>query len=102
MPTKPQDHKPKANAAFSFKGQDGKSYTLPKVSEDVASGIPGEITYAAVMEPNNGMAQMRLALATLEACKPTPAAMKALKAFPTAAMLEIVGEWMGESSGSSD
>lgn len=100
MPEKtPQDRKPAAGGyKFTVKG---KSYTLPFISEGAAEEIPGEVTYAAVMDPSNDMVQMRLAFATLEAVKPTPAAMTALKSLPTKAMLEVVGAWMGESSGSS-
>lgn len=79
----------------------GKTYTLPKIGEDAAATIPGEITYAAVMEPDNEMVQMRLAFATLEAVKPSPAALAALKSLATREMLEVVGAWMGGSSGSS-
>jgi hypothetical protein len=102
MTTTPQDRKPKADAPFSFKGADGKSYTLPKMTEAAAETLPGEITFNAVMNPDDSMAQMRLALASLEACKPAPKAMTALKSLGTSAMLEVVGSWMGESSGSSD
>lgn len=80
----------------------GKSYTLPPVSGASADAIPGEISYAAIMEPENEFAQLRLALGMLEAAKPAPAAMAALKSLPTADMLKVVGDWMGESSGSSD
>lgn len=101
MPEKtPADHKAK-NAGHKFT-VGGKTYTLPFVNEDAASNIPGKITYAAVMTPDDDMAQMRLALATLEAAKPTPAALDALQSLPTKEMLEVVGAWMGESSGSSD
>ena len=101
MPEKtPADHKP-ADGSHKFTVK-GKPYTLPAVGEDAASAIPGEITYAAVMEPDNDMVQMRLAFATLEAVKPSEAAMKALKSLPTKEMLEVVGGWMGGSSGSSD
>lgn len=100
MPEKtPTDHKP-ADGSHKFTVA-GKTYTLPAVSENAASNIPGEITYAAVMEPDNDMVQMRLAFATLEAVKPSEAAMKALKSLPTKEMLEVIGGWMGESSGSS-
>jgi hypothetical protein len=101
MPATPQDHKPKADAPFTFK-VGGKSYKLPKVSESEAMTIPGEITYDAIMQPDSEMAQMRLAFATLEACKPTPAAMSALKSLPTDKMLETLGDWMGGLSASSD
>ena len=101
MPTKaPQDHKAK-DEAFSFVAA-GKTYKLPNLSESAAEGIPGEVTYAAVMEPDNHMAQLRLAFATLEAVKPSAAAMKALKSLPTPEMLEVVGEWMGKAGGSSE
>jgi hypothetical protein len=96
----PQDRKP-ANGGHKFTVK-GKSYTLPNLSETAASKIPGAVTYAAIMEPDNDMAQIRLALATLEAVKPSDAAMAALKSLPTDEMLGVVGEWMGESSGSSD
>ncbi|WP_028637722.1 hypothetical protein [Nocardioides sp. URHA0032] len=98
--TTPQDRKAKdAGHKFTVKG---KSFTLPAIGEDAASNIPGEITYAAIMDPDNDMMQMRLAFATLEAAGPTPAALAALKSLPTKEMLEVVGAWMGESSGSSD
>lgn len=98
--TTPQDHKTK-DAGHKFT-VGGKTYTLPAVGEDAASSIPGKITYAAVMTPDDDMAQMRLALATLEAVKPSKAAMDALQSLPTKEMLEVIGAWMGGSSGSSD
>lgn len=101
MPEKtPQDRKPK-DAGYRFTVA-GKTHTLPSVGEDSLSSIPGSITYDAVMRPEDQMAQMRLALATLEAAKPSKAAMEALRSLPTDQMLEHVGAWMGESSGSSD
>lgn len=110
MPATPQDRKPKADAPFTFKasvpGKDGKpitkSFPLPQISESDAMTIPGEITYNAIMQPNDEMAQMRLAFATLEACKPTEAALAALKSLPTDKMLETLGDWMGGLSASSD
>ena len=110
MPTTPQDHRPKADAPFTFEAtvpnKDGKpakkKFTLPRMGEDAATDIPGEITYAAIMHPDDEMVQMRLAFATLEAAKPTPAAMSALQSLSTGEMLKVVGDWMGESPGSSD
>lgn len=101
MPQKtPQDRQDKAPGyRFTVKG---KHYVLPPVGEDTAAEIPGDVTYAAVMRPDDNMAQMRLALATLEAANPTPAAMTALRSLSTKEMLEHVGAWMGESHGSSD
>lgn len=103
MPEKiPQDRKPKADEkghSFTVKG---KSYVLPYPDEKAADTVPGEITYAAVMEPDDSAAQMRLAFATLEAVKPSKAAKEALLSLGTNDMLEVVGLWLGESSGSSD
>lgn len=100
MPTKaPQDHKAKGDE-FTFT-VGSKAYKLPALSETAADSIPGDVTYAAVMEPDNNMAQLRLAFASLEAAKPTAAAMTALKSLPTTQMLEVVGEWMGKAGGSS-
>lgn len=100
MVTAPQDHKAKGEAYSFTVGT--KKFTLPNLSEKAADNIPGDITYAAIMEPDNDMAQLRLAFATLEAAKPTEAAMKALKSLGTTRMLEVVGEWMGEAGGSSE
>lgn len=99
--TTPQDRKPKADADFTFE-VDGKTHHLPRITETVADSIPGGVTYAAVMEPENPMAQMRLVLATLEATKPNEKAMAALKSLNTNEMLRTAQRWMGESRGSSD
>lgn len=95
----PQDHKSKDDT-FTFT-VGSKTYKLPNLSETAADSIPGDVTYAAVMEPENDMAQLRLAFASLEAAEPTEAAMKALKSLSTTKMLEVVGEWMGKAGGSS-
>lgn len=105
MPEKtPADRQPKAKDTetgyrFTVKG---KSYRLPPLNEKGAEEIPGAITYDAIMEPENEMAQMRLAMASLVAAAPTKAAMAALKSLSTKDMLTHVGAWMGGSSGSSD
>jgi hypothetical protein len=92
---------PTKDAGFKFTVK-GKSYSLPPVSGDAADNIPGEVSWDAVMHPEDEFAQLRLAFATLEAVKPSPAALAALKSMSTADMLGVVGDWMGESSGSSD
>lgn len=97
----PTDRQAKSTGGFTFTGVDGEEYVLPYVSEGVAGNIPGEISYAAVMDPTNGMNQMRLVFATLEASEPPPAAMAALKALPTDQMMATARRWMGESRGSS-
>jgi hypothetical protein len=98
--TTPQDHKAKGGE-FTF-AVGSKTYKLPPLSENAADSIPGDITYAAVMEPDNDMAQLRLAFASLEAAKPTEAALKALKSLSTTRMLEVVGDWMGKAGPSSE
>jgi hypothetical protein len=101
MPAKtPQDHRAK-DEGFTFT-VGTKTYKLPELNESAADNIPGDITYAAVMEPENDMAQLRLAFASLEAAKPSDAAMKALRSLPTTQMLTVVGDWMGKAGGSSE
>lgn len=99
--TTPQDRKQKAATGHKFT-VDGKSYTLPFPTESAVESVPGEITHASVMDPNDDAAQLRLAFATLEASKPSDAARKALLSLSTGQMLSVLGDWMGESSGSSD
>ena len=109
-PKQPADRKPKADAPFTFKapGEDKngkpitKTYTLPKVTEENAAKIPGGVTLDAIMKPDDQMAQLRLSLAQLDACEVPDATMKALRSLPTDQMMETIGEWLGESSGSSD
>ena len=100
-PRKPQDRKPKADAPFSFTAG-GKKHTLPRPTEDQAASIPFGITRAAVMSPDDEMAQMRLGFAMLDVVDAKPEALAALDSLPTSEAVEIFGEWMGESSGSSD
>lgn len=99
MPAKtPADHKAKGDP-FTFAAA-GKTYTLPSATEH-ADQVPGGITMDAILRPDDEMAQIRLGFAMLEAAKPTPKAMEALRSLPTKDMLEVFGRWMGESSGSS-
>lgn len=100
MPTQPQDHKAKAEP-FKFTVE-GKSYTLPPIGEEAATSVPGGVTQDAVMYPDDNTVQMRLAYFMLEATKPKPEALEALRSLPTSEMLEVMAKWMGESSGSSD
>lgn len=109
-PKQPADRKPKADAPFTFKapGEDKsgkvitKTYTLPKVTEEQAAKIPGGITLDAIMKPDDQMAQLRLSLAQLDACEAKPETIAALRSLPTDEMMTVIGEWLGESSGSSD
>lgn len=101
MTTTPQDHKAKKGTGHKFT-VDGKSYTLPALTESAGSSIPGGVTMDLMMDPDNVQVQMSMAFHALQAAKPSDAAMAALRSLPTDKMLEIVGAWMGESSGSSD
>lgn len=105
MPTQPQDRKPKAVAtktpAYEFE-VDGKSFTLPAIDEKTADAVPGGVTMDLMLDPNDRQAQMTLAFHLLKAVQPTPAALAALRSLPTEEMMGHVGNWMGESSGSSD
>lgn len=100
MPEKaPSDHK-KPDEGYTFTHK-GKKFRLPPPNEH-AEDVPGGVTMDAIMRPDDEMAQLRLAYAMLECAKPTPAALSALREKTTKDMLGIVGEWMGESGGSSD
>jgi len=109
-PKQPADRKPKADAPFTFKapGEDKngkpitKTYALPKVTEEMAAKVPGGVTFDAIMQPDDQMAQLRLSLAQLNVCGAKPEVVAALRSLPTDEMMEVIGEWLGESSGSSD
>lgn len=100
MPTTPQDHKPKKGTGYKFTVE-GKTYTLPMLTEEASTSVPGGVTMDLMMDPDNPQAQLAMAFASLKACNPSPAALAALRSLPTVEMLEVVGAWMGESSGSS-
>lgn len=96
----PQDRKTTDGShKFTVKG---KTYTLPAITEKTAQLVPGGATFDAIVDPDDTTAQLRLAFATLTAVKPSEAAMTALRSLPTMEMLEVVGAWMGGSSGSSE
>jgi hypothetical protein len=107
---KPQDRKPKADAPTTFKatvpGKDGKpvtkTFALPKLTEDAATKVEGGYTMDLMLRPDDERAQMAIAFATFLACSPKPDVLAALRRLPTPEMLEILGRWMGEASGSSD
>jgi len=109
-PKKPADHQPKANAPHSFEApgvdKNGraitKRYTLPLLTEAQASKVPGGVTADAIMNPGDVECQTRLILHNLAVSGASDEAKAALRALPTDRMFTIVGEWMGESSGSSD
>lgn len=104
----PQDRQPKKAIpadAFTFEageGEDRQTYVLPKMTPGVASQVPGDITYDLLMNPSDAFTRTRLAFATLHACEPDEDVLAALKSLPSDEMIRIVGNWMGESSGSSD
>ena len=100
MPEKvPADHKAK-DEGFSFSVK-GKKYMLPPIGEEAALKVPGGVTQDAVMYPDDATKQMALAFHLIQYVGADPKSMAALRSLPTKDMLEIVGKWMGEGSGSS-
>lgn len=93
----PADHK---DGTYTFTHK-GKKHRLPSPSEH-AEDVPAGVTMDAIMHPDDEMAQIRLGYSMLTAARPDAAALEALRSMSTKDMLTIVGEWMGESGGSSD
>lgn len=104
---KPDDHKAK-NDAFAFtattlnkKGEPvEKTFTLPPFTDGVEQ-VPAWISQDAILSPEDETAQVRLAMAVLAASEVDGDARAALRTMTTGRMLEVLGEWMGESQGSS-
>lgn len=99
MPSQPQDHKKKSKN-FTFTAE-GKTYTLPDPRPH-ADKVPGGLTMDALENPDDESAQLRLGFALLRAAGPSDKAMSAFRSLPATEMFEVLGEWMGEFSGSSD
>lgn len=100
MPEKqPQDRKQKAEG-FTFVHK-GKRFSLPDFDEQ-REKIPGGVVMDALMDPNSELAEVRLALAALQVSAASEKTMAALREMPSGDMFRIVGEWMGETGGSSD
>lgn len=102
---KPQDHKPPAVKPGTFKAKVGsktKTFTLPEVTETAALSVDGSTTMDLILRPDDMELQLRAGFQTLLACNPKPEVLAAFRSLPTGEMLEVLGDWMGESSGSSD
>lgn len=102
MPASPEDHKTSGTKFTAVIDGKPKTFTLPPITEKSAGSITASIVYDAVMNPGDDMAELRLALANLDAAGTKPAVKNALLSLPFAEMMRIVGEWMGESEGSSE
>lgn len=119
MPTpvakQPQDRKPAASKGTPFtvkewdpKANQGKgkevsrTYYLPEIGGDVSLDVPGKVTRAAVKNPDDEQAQMALAFHMIDLVKMPEKVRQAFDSLTTGEMMEVVGRWMGESSGSSD
>lgn len=91
-PRKPQDHKPKAEAAavFTFE-HDEKTYTLPPV-ETVAKRVSGQMMRDAVMDGDEG--QLRMSFFMLEQLEDSKEAINALYSMPASDMLPLIEAWM--------
>lgn len=96
-PRKPQDRKPKASAAFEFEAG-GKTYTLPKVNEDIMSRVEGGIVENALFA-EDPQAEVKLAFAMLRAVEGHDEAVAALRKLPFPEMTRIAAEWSTSSGG---
>lgn len=96
---KPADHQKKTQG-YTFLHA-GKRYALPDFNEQ-REKIPGGIVMDALMDPNSELAEVRLAIAALNVSGASDKAMAALRDMPSGEMFRVVGEWMGETGGSSD
>jgi hypothetical protein len=90
-----------APGSYVFETYDGKKHTLPPIDEAKAGDVPGEISYYAILHPDDEGAQARLTIATVEAQDLAPATKAALLSLKTGDMITAVFSWMGESTGSS-
>lgn len=99
-PRKPQDRKPKADAAFKFTHKVGttvKTFTLPSARVG-AKKVKGQILRDAAMD-GTPMAQMRLGIAMLEACGATQEAIDALYDKDAGDMSTLLEAWMNRADG---
>jgi hypothetical protein len=81
----------------------GKSYTLKPIDEEAtAMRVPARVTQQALMHPDDQMRQASLAMHVLDSSGQDEKVMDALMSLTTGEMMEIIQEWMGESSGSSE
>lgn len=106
----PQDHKAKAGP-FTFKAPVTtpaagttparttiKTFTLPS-ARDATRKVKGRLMRDAAMNRDDGMAQMRLGIATLEASGAPPEAIDALYELDSDAMTDILGAWLNHDDG---
>lgn len=101
MPEKAPADRLAKDEGFTFTVK-GKKYRLPKIGEDAALKVPGGVTQDALMYPDDAGKQMALAFHLMQHVGAKPDALEALRSMSTKDMLETVGEWMGEGSGSSE
>lgn len=101
----PQDHLPKktrtlADGAgltpFQFE-HDGTIYELPVADGEAAGQLAGQMVRDAVMNPDDEAAQLRLAIATVEASVNNPTTLKALYSKPWGEVGAILSRWMQAS-----
>lgn len=84
---------------FTFE-HEGTTHTLPPISES-SRRAPGWAIQAALMNPDDYSAQVRLGVFALDASDASDEAKAALREMDGDAMLEVIGDWMGESVSSS-
>lgn len=96
MPAQPQDHKPAKGAPFRFTGADGKSHTLPLVSQG-RKNLSGRDLRDAALGGDEG--QLAFMFKVLEASKPSEKALDALYDLPQDEMLEVLQAWGNHGDG---
>ncbi len=77
-----------------------KSYDLPPLNGNAAN-IPARYTKDAIMRPEDQAAQFALGCAMLDSIDIPDETRAAIENLPTNRFVEVIGEWMGESRGSS-
>lgn len=108
MPAQPQDRKPRKGEPFRFAAADGKTHTLPLVTEGRKKLTGRDLRDAAM---GGEIGQLAYLIKALEAAAPKQAALDALYDMSQEDMMGVLQQWgehgdgegasLGESSSSS-
>lgn len=81
-----------------FEDANGKTWTLPPLDPEAGNKVAGQIARDAIMQPDNEIVQVRLALATVEAALGDDSPeLKALYSLNTGDMMTVVQRWLGDA-----
>lgn len=81
-----------------FEDADGKTWTLPPLDPEAGNKVAGKIARDAIMAPDDGAAQARLGLATVEAALGADSPeLAALYSLPLGAMMDVIQRWLAEA-----